>query len=86
MRRKREPPGGTDPRDTVRMRKFSMLDLVTVLSALGCGLIAGAFFAFSTFVMKTLGNLPPTQGIAARQSINVVVINPWFLMALRLRA
>jgi uncharacterized membrane protein len=61
------------------MREISMLDLVTLLSALGCGLIAGAFFAFSTFVMKALGNLPPAQGIAAMQSINVVVINPWFL-------
>jgi len=29
--------------------------------------------------MKALGNLPPAQGIAAMQSINVVVINPWFL-------
>lgn len=58
---------------------MSMLDVVTLLSALGCGLIAGAFYAFSTFVMKALGNLPPAQGIAAMQSINVVVINPWFL-------
>ncbi len=56
-----------------------MLNVAVLLSALGCGLIAGAFFAFSTFVMKALGNLPPAQGIAAMQSINVVVINPWFL-------
>jgi len=58
-----------------------MLHLATLLCALGCGLIAGAFFAFSTFVMKALGNLPPPQGIAAMQSINVVVINPWFMSA-----
>jgi len=58
-----------------------MLDFATLLSALGCGLIAGAFFAFSTFVMKALGNLPSAQGIAAMQSINVVVINPWFMTA-----
>lgn len=51
----------------------------TLLSALGCGLIAGAFFAFSTFVMQALGRLPSPQGIAAMQSINVVVINPRFL-------
>ena len=56
-----------------------MLHLATLLSALGCGLIAGAFFAFSTFVMKALGNLPPPHGVAAMQSINVVVINPWFM-------
>ena len=58
-----------------------MLHLATLLSGLGCGLIAGAFFAFSTFVMKALGKLPPPQGIAAMQSINVVVINPWFMSA-----
>lgn len=55
------------------------LFVVTLLSALGCGLIAGAFFAFSSFVMKALGRLPAEQGIAAMQSINVVVINPVFL-------
>ena len=56
-----------------------MLDLATFLLALGCGLVAGVFFAFSTFVMKALGKLPPAQGVAAMQSINVVVLNPWFL-------
>jgi len=55
---------------------------LTLVSALGCGLIAGAFFAFSTFVMKALARLPGAQGIAAMQSINVVVINPWFMTAL----
>lgn len=56
-------------------------DLVTLLCALGCGLLAGFFFAFSVCVMKALGRLPPAQGIAAMQSINVVVINPVFLPA-----
>ena len=61
------------------MRDISALDVVTLLSALGCAVIGGIFFAFSTFVMKALANLPPAQGIAAMQSINVAVINPWFL-------
>ncbi|HYG65389.1 MAG TPA: anthrone oxygenase family protein [Thermoanaerobaculia bacterium] len=52
---------------------------LTLVSALGCGLIAGAFFAFSSFVMSALGRLPPASGIAAMQSINIVVINPVFL-------
>jgi uncharacterized membrane protein len=51
------------------------------VTALGCGLVAGVFFAFSTFVMKALAQLPSAQGIAAMQSINVVVINPWFMAA-----
>jgi uncharacterized membrane protein len=47
--------------------------------ALGSGLMAGIFFAFSTMVMPALSRIPPAQAIAAMQSINVVVINPWFL-------
>ena len=54
---------------------------VSLFAALGCGVIAGVFFAFSSFVMKALARLPPAQGIAAMQSINVAVINPWFLTA-----
>lgn len=53
--------------------------LLTFLAALGSGLIAGTFFAFSVFVMRALARLPAEQGIAAMQSINVVVLNPVFL-------
>ncbi|MFD2261795.1 DUF1772 domain-containing protein [Lacibacterium aquatile] len=49
------------------------------LAALGSGLIAGVFFGFSTFIMKALSRLPAYQGIAAMQSINIVVLNPLFL-------
>jgi uncharacterized membrane protein len=59
----------------------SVLEILTLLSALGTGLIAGVFFGFSTFVMKALARRPPAEGIAAMQSINVVVINPAFLAA-----
>jgi uncharacterized membrane protein len=52
---------------------------LTLLSALGCGLIGGVFFAFSTFVMRALAALPPPQGIAVMKSINIAVINPMFL-------
>jgi uncharacterized membrane protein len=58
-----------------------LLFAVTLFAALGCGLIAGVFFAFSAFVMKALARLPPGEGIAAMQSINVAVLNPWFLGA-----
>ena len=58
-----------------------ILSASTFLAALGCGLMAGVFFTFSTFVMKALASLPPAQGIAAMQSINVAVINSWFLGA-----
>lgn len=52
---------------------------LTLVTALGCGLIAGVFFAFSSFVMRALARLPVPEGIAAMQSINIVVLNPLFL-------
>jgi uncharacterized membrane protein len=56
-----------------------LLLALTLLSALGAGLIAGFFLAFSICVMAALGRLPPKDGIAAMQSINVVVLNRTFL-------
>ncbi len=41
--------------------------------------MAGTFFAFSAFVMSGLARLAPPQGIAAMQSLNIAVINPWFM-------
>lgn len=58
------------------------LFVLKLFSALGCGLVAGVFFAFSTFVMSALARLQPTQGIAAMQSINITAINPLFMTAL----
>lgn len=52
------------------------------VAALGCGLVAGVFFAFSTFVMSGLGRLGPPQGIAAMQSINITAVTPMFMTAL----
>jgi uncharacterized membrane protein/ketosteroid isomerase-like protein len=52
--------------------------LLTFVAALGSSLVGGIFFAFSNFVMKALARVPPAQGIAAMQSINVVVLNRWF--------
>jgi len=51
------------------------------MALLGSALIGGGFFAFSSFVMKALSLRPSAEGIAAMQSINVVVINPSFLGA-----
>jgi uncharacterized membrane protein len=57
----------------------STLLALTFLAALGSGLIAGFFLAFSACVMAALGRIPPASGISAMQSINVVVLNPVFL-------
>ncbi|GLS30444.1 Uncharacterized membrane protein [Mesorhizobium albiziae] len=55
---------------------------LTVVSALGTGLVGGVFFAFSNFVMAGLARVPAPSGIAAMNSINVTVINPLFMTAL----
>jgi uncharacterized membrane protein len=57
-----------------------LLYALKLFSALGCGLMAGVFFAFSAFVMSALARLQPTQGISAMQSINIAVINPLFMV------
>jgi len=59
-----------------------VLYAVTLATALGCGLNAGVFFAFSTFVMPALKRLSPAQGIAAMQSINKLAVTPAFMAAL----
>ena len=52
---------------------------IMLFTAIATALSAGIFFAFSTFIMKALAQQPPAQGIATMQSINITVINPWFM-------
>ncbi|KAA0932358.1 anthrone oxygenase family protein [Streptomyces apricus] len=54
--------------------------VLTVVGVLGTGLVAGVFCAFSTFVMKGLAALPPAQGVAAMQAINVTALMPAFMV------
>lgn len=56
-----------------------MLKTLPLLVCIGAALVGGVFFAFSAFVMRALSQLPESQGIAAMQRINVVVLNPLFL-------
>ena len=58
---------------------MSLFTLLEILAIIGSGLTAGIFYAFSTFVMAALARIPPEQGIAAMNSINITVINPWFM-------
>lgn len=56
-----------------------MAFVLVLLVCIGAGTIGGTFFAFSNFVMRALADLPPAQGAAAMQRINVVVLNRVFL-------
>ncbi|MBB6430096.1 anthrone oxygenase family protein [Algisphaera agarilytica] len=53
-----------------------LLTSLTVVAAVGSGLVAGLFFTFSTFVMKALGQVAPSNGIESMQAINITVMNP----------
>ncbi len=55
--------------------------VLAVVAMLGSALIGGVFYAFSSFIMKALARMPTEEGIAAMQSINIVVINASFLGA-----
>ena len=57
------------------------LVVLVFVAALGSATVGGIFYGFSSFVMKALGRLDPEQGVAAMNSINVVVINPSFMLA-----
>jgi uncharacterized membrane protein len=56
--------------------------VLTVVAAVGAGLSAGVFLAFSTFVMRALGRLPAAQGLSAMQAINRAAPTPLFMLAL----
>lgn len=55
---------------------------LTLVAALGSGLVAGVFFALSNFVIKALARLPPEQGIETMQAINAATITPLYMAAL----
>jgi uncharacterized membrane protein len=54
------------------------MSILIWFSAIGSGLIAGIFFAFSNFVMKSLADVPAEMGIRTMQAINVNVLTPLF--------
>jgi uncharacterized membrane protein len=58
---------------------MNWIDILTLVVALGAALMAGAFFAFSNFIMSALARQPAEAGAAAMQAINVTVLNPLFL-------
>jgi uncharacterized membrane protein len=49
------------------------------VSAIGCGLIGGLFFAFSTFVMRALGTIGQVPGILAMNAINSTILRSLFM-------
>jgi uncharacterized membrane protein len=58
------------------------LPLATTTAAVGAAVVGGVFFAFSTFVMPALDELPAPQGIEAMQAINRTAVGPGLMLAL----
>src|SRR5262245_34594859 len=48
-------------------------------SAIGCGLLAGLYFSFSTFIMTAFARIGQAEGIAAMNSINVEIVRSLFM-------
>lgn len=51
-----------------------------VAGLIGAAMCGGVFYAFSTFVMPSLGDVPPAEGIRAMQAINVSAVRPGFML------
>jgi uncharacterized membrane protein len=47
--------------------------------AIGCGLVGGLFFAFSTFVMRAFGTIGQVPGILAMNAINSTILRSLFM-------
>ena len=60
---------------------MSTASALLVAAAIGSALVAGIFFAFSTFVLQALDRLPADDAAAAMRAINIAVINPLFFGA-----
>jgi uncharacterized membrane protein len=60
-----------------------MLQMLTTgllwFSAVGCGLLAGLYFAFSAFSITALGRIGQAAGIAAMNAINVAIVQSLFM-------
>lgn len=59
-----------------------MQEALTYVAAIGTGLMAGVFFAFSTFVMPALKRAKHPHGMIAMQEINLAAPSPLFMLGL----
>lgn len=57
-----------------------MITAGTIVTAVGCGLMAGLFFMFSNFMMRALGRTEPPHGSTVMRTLNEDIQNPLFLV------
>jgi uncharacterized membrane protein len=56
-----------------------VVDILLWVCVVGCGVIGGLFFAFSTFIMTALGRIGQAHGALAMNSINEVILRSPFM-------
>ena len=67
---------------TTGVASGTLLSWLILVAAVGAGLTAGVFLAFSSFVMTGLERAPAPVGVRAMQEINRAAPNPVFMLTL----
>ncbi len=62
------------------MNLTTSISTLTLIAGFGSALVAGVFFAFSTFVMAGLGRVEANQGMRAMQGINEAAVGPGLMV------
>lgn len=57
----------------------SLIALSLTIAAIGAGLMAGVYFAFSGFIMRSLDQLGAVPATDAMNAINRVILRSWFM-------
>jgi uncharacterized membrane protein len=57
----------------------SVITLLLTIAAIGAGLMAGVYFAFSDFIMRSLDRLDAADAVDAMNTINEVILRSWFM-------
>ena len=56
-----------------------LIALPLIIASLSAGLMAGVYFAFSTFIMRSFDQLGAVQATDAMNTINEVILHSWFM-------
>ncbi len=57
----------------------NLIAALTIFALIGSGLMAGTFFAFSTFIMQAFAARPAGEAMNAMKEINVVILRSPFM-------
>ncbi len=57
----------------------SLIATTLTIAAISAGLMAGVYFAFSAFIMRSFDRLGAAQAADAMNSINEVILRSWFM-------